>query len=145
MGSIPTFGTMHKIPRIGVGVIVIKEDRILIGKRISSWGSGSWGPPGGHLEFNEKLVDAARREVYEETGLTVKNLKQIGKVTEQFYRSENAHYVTVFYIAEYKSGIVKIREPHRTKSWIWTKWEEMPIPLFQPLKHLVKTGYNPFK
>jgi len=54
---------MDKRPLIGVAVIVIKENRVLLGKRKNSHGSGTWAFPGGHLEFNESIEDCARREV----------------------------------------------------------------------------------
>lgn len=62
-------------PKIGVGVIIIKDDKVLLGKRINAHGEGSWGFAGGHLEFNEEVEDCAIREVKEETGISIKNLR----------------------------------------------------------------------
>ena len=58
-------------PRVGIGVLIFKEQKILLGKRIMSHGSGTWSPPGGHLEFRESFEECAIREVNEETGLTI--------------------------------------------------------------------------
>jgi 8-oxo-dGTP diphosphatase len=44
---------MVKRPLIGVAVIVMKDDRVLLGKRKNSHGADTWAFPGGHLEFNE--------------------------------------------------------------------------------------------
>ena len=63
-------------PKVGVGVIVIKDGKILLGKRKGPHGGGFWAFPGGHLEFNESLEDCARREVLEETGISIKNIKK---------------------------------------------------------------------
>jgi 8-oxo-dGTP diphosphatase len=52
---------MHDRPLIGVAVIVIKDDKILLGKRKNSHGAGTWALPGGHLEFGESIKDCARR------------------------------------------------------------------------------------
>ncbi|PIN92058.1 hypothetical protein CO154_01270 [Candidatus Pacearchaeota archaeon CG_4_9_14_3_um_filter_31_7] len=54
-----------EIPKVGVGVIVIKDNKVLLGKRKNAHGEGSLCFPGGHLEFNEKVEDAAEREVFE--------------------------------------------------------------------------------
>ncbi|MBU0929712.1 MAG: NUDIX domain-containing protein, partial [Nanoarchaeota archaeon] len=63
---------MDKIVRVGVGVYIIKDNKILFGKRKGFHGSGTWCPPGGHLEFNESIEECAIREVMEETGIKIK-------------------------------------------------------------------------
>lgn len=62
-------------PHVGVQAIILKEGKVLMGKRIGSHSPNTWGFPGGKLEFGEELLDCARREVLEETGLTIKNLR----------------------------------------------------------------------
>lgn len=47
---------------IGVNVILKKDDKILLGKRINIAGHGMWGVPGGHLEPGESITDGAKRE-----------------------------------------------------------------------------------
>ena len=75
---------MNQKPKVGVGVILCKENKVLLLKRKNAHGEGSWAPPGGHLEFNEELEDCVRREVEEETGLKVKNIKFIGITNDMF-------------------------------------------------------------
>ena len=63
-------------PGLGVGVMIIKEGKILLGLRNPNkekasselQGQGTWTMAGGKVEFMEKLVDAAKRELEEETG-----------------------------------------------------------------------------
>ena len=131
-------------PKIGIGVCVIKEGKVLFGKRKNAHGEGSWCFPGGHLEWNENIEDCARREVLEETGLSIKNLR-FGPYTNDIFEKENKHYVTLFVIADYDSGELKLMEPEKCERWDWFKWEELPKPLFIPNQSLLKTGYNPFR
>ena len=57
---------------IGCEIIVRKGQSLLLGLRKNCYGAGTWGLPGGHLEFNERLVDAVCREAKEELGAIVK-------------------------------------------------------------------------
>ena len=61
--------------------------------------------PGGHVEPSESFVESVIREVYEETGLTIKNPVLCG--TKQFQTSENARYVVLFYKADHFHGELK--------------------------------------
>ena len=60
---------MDRVIKIGCEIFVIKEHKLLFGKRKNTYGEDSWGLPGGHLEYGEKLADAAKRELEEETGI----------------------------------------------------------------------------
>jgi len=62
-------------PKIGLGVCILRDNKVLFGKRKNSHGEGSWCFPGGHLDFNETWEECARRETIEETGLEIKNLR----------------------------------------------------------------------
>ncbi|HEY4060167.1 MAG TPA: NUDIX domain-containing protein, partial [Kofleriaceae bacterium] len=58
-------------PRVGIGVLVMKDGKLLLGKRRGSHGEGEYASPGGHLEHLERVADCAAREVAEETGLVI--------------------------------------------------------------------------
>src|SRR3989344_1619653 len=55
--------------------IVEKEGKILITKRNTDFMHGKWCLPGGHIDIGEKAIDCAKRELKEETGLNIKDLK----------------------------------------------------------------------
>ena len=58
-------------PRVGVGVMIVREGKVLIGKRKGSHGAGQYALPGGKLEWRETWADCARREVLEETAISL--------------------------------------------------------------------------
>ncbi len=60
----------YRNPTVGVAIIVVKESQILLVKRLGTY-EGMWCIPCGHLEWNEDVRQAARREAFEETGLTI--------------------------------------------------------------------------
>lgn len=135
---------MENRPKVGLGVAILKEGKILFGKRKNAHGEGSWCYPGGHLEFNESWEECARREVMEETGITIKNLR-FGTVTNDIFEKEGKHYITIIMIAEPDEGEVKVMEPDKCEGWNWFEWNNLPEPLFIPTQNLLKAGFNPFE
>ena len=133
---------MSERPKVGVGVIIIKDGKILLGKRKNVHGEGSWSFPGGYLEFNESWEDCASRETMEETGVAIKNIR-FSTVTNDIFQVEEKHYVTIFMLANYDFGEVKIMEPEKCEKWEWFFWNQLPQPLFIPVQNLLKRGFNP--
>ena len=131
-------------PKVGVGVIIIKDNKVLLGKRINAHGEGTWSCPGGHLEFNESWEDCATRETMEETGITIKNIC-FGTATNDIFQAEEKHYITIFMLSDYDKGDVKVMEPDKCIKWGWFEWDQLPRPLFIPLRNLQKRNYNPLK
>ena len=89
-------------PRIGVGAIVLHEGRVLLVKRGHAPGLGLWSVPGGLVDLGETTVDAARREVDEETGLTVRIAGLVGvldRVTRDAEGRVRYHWVLIDYLA----------------------------------------------
>ncbi len=53
------------VPQVGVGVLILRDGKVLLGRRKGSHGAGCWSAPGGHLEFGEAVEDCALREALE--------------------------------------------------------------------------------
>lgn len=124
-------------------MIVRREGRVLLGRRRSSHGEGAWSFPGGHLEWMEGASECARREVEEETGLSIENIRG-GPCTNDRFRAEGLHYVTLFVVADSPSGTAELREPEKCDEWRWFAWDSLPRPLFLPIENLLKAGFDPF-
>lgn len=117
--------------QVGIGVIIFKGNKILLGKRIDGHNKDTWQSTGGHLEFGESFEDCARREVREETGLEVTNIKQVIATNDIFFK-EAKHYVTIFMACEYKNGTPSVREPNKCSEWRWFDKGNLPENLFLP-------------
>ncbi len=127
----------QKIPRVGVGVLIVKGGKVLLGKRRNAHGEGSWCFPGGHLEFGETPEQCAVRETLEETGLRIRNLRRSG-FTNDFFEKEGKHYITVFLAAEWESGEARVMEPEKCEKWEWFLPSGLPEPLFIPTKNFLE-------
>ena len=126
----------HAVPRIGVGVLVIRDQQILLGERSYSHGANTWCPPGGHLEFGESPIDCAKRELKEESGLEAKKIIE-GPWTNDFFKNDNKHYITLFMLITSFSGTPQVMEPQKCKSWRWFPLSNLPSPLFPSFKNFI--------
>jgi len=77
----------------GVKVIVEYDNQILMIR--NSYGWKSWTFPGGRIEKGEKPVEAARREVLEETGLNLSDLTYVGQIVST--QEGNIDHIDIFY------------------------------------------------
>jgi len=131
-------------PKVGIGVWILKDGKVLLGKRKGSHGEGTWAPPGGHLEFGESWEECALREVGEEAGIKIKNLRFVA-ATNDVFKDSGKHYVTIYILSDFESGEPENLEPEKLEKWDWFEWDSFPEPLFLPVQHLKGQGYDPFK
>lgn len=126
--------------RVGIAVFVIKNGKFLLAKRKGSHGEGSWALPGGHLEFGESFETTARREVMEETSLTIKNIR-FGAVTNDQFHLENKHYITIWMLSDWASGKEHITEPQKCDAQAWHTFDDLPTPLFLSWNQLFASDF----
>jgi enolase-phosphatase E1 len=131
-------------PCVGVGVCIEKEagsKLVLMGKRKGSHGAGSYAFPGGHLDYGEDWEHCAQREVAEETGLKIKNVRFATVVNDV---EPNYHFVTLIMRADLDGSDQqpKVLEPHRCEEWVWVSWDQLPEPLFSSVAKLRQSGWT---
>ncbi len=132
-------------PKVGVAALVMKDGKFLLGRRKSSHGSGNYASPGGHLEYMESIEDCVRREVREEAGIEVKNIRFLRLENLKAYAPK--HYVDIAVLCDWESGEPKTMEPEKCEGWAWYSIDEFPEPLFKSwptIIEAIKTGRNFF-
>lgn len=114
--------------KVGVGVMIFKEGKVLLGKRKGSHGAGEYSFSGGYLEYMEGFEECARRETFEETGIEIKNIKFLTLKNTAFFTPK--HYIHIGLIADWESGEPQVLEPEKCESWGWYSLNNLPKPLF---------------
>jgi 8-oxo-dGTP diphosphatase len=127
---------MQNLVKIGVGVLIHRENNLLMGLRRKAHGMGSWSFPGGHLEYGETPEECAIRETQEETGLILTQMRR-GPWTNDFYPESGAHYITLFIIAPFPGGLIENREEDKCAGWEWKPVDRLPTPLFASIQNLL--------
>lgn len=136
---------MEEVQKPKVGIGCLKDGKVLLGKRKGSHGSGEYAFPGGHLEYMESFIDCAKREIAEECGIEVKNIRF--QLLANIKKYAPKHYTHVGLIMDWVSGEPKILEPEKCESWGWYDFDNLPSPLFDTCKNsidAIKSGQNFF-
>lgn len=97
---------MH--PKLGAIAVVHHENRFLLVKRKKEPNANTWGFPGGHVELGETALDAAVRELSEETGVigkAEKYLTNIDAITRGADGEVRFHYLLAAVLCTYESGV----------------------------------------
>ena len=113
---------------VGINVIIVRDNKILLGKRKNIFGEGEYGLPGGHLELSENMQQAATRELLEETGL-VCNSFIFSNVANT--PGTHGHYLQICFIAQDVEGEPKLMEPEKCYRWEWFLLSDLPKNIFR--------------
>lgn len=115
-------------PQVGVGVLVMRDNKVLLGKRRGAHGAGFYAPPGEHIELGESIAQTARREVAEECGLEIEDIRLVSVGAYRW--SDSRHYVGVDVVCQAPRGEPQNLEPERCEGWEWYALDALPSPLF---------------
>ena len=109
-----------KRPLLGVGALIFKRNKVLLVERGKDPLKGYWSLPGGLVETGERLEDAVRREVREETGLVIRPL-YLAEMFERIMHDEAGHveyhYVLADYVCKVVSGDPKASDDASQVDW----------------------------
>ena len=108
-------------PYVGVGVIVFRDKDVLLVKRNKDPNKGFWSIPGGKQIIGETLVEAAQRELVEETGVRVDSLLLVDVADSIIADAEGKikyHYTLVDYMGHWYSGNSRAGDDAQEVRWV---------------------------
>ena len=143
--------------RQGVGVMLFNENRqIFVGKRIDN--RSAWQMPQGGIDKNENAIDAAKRELKEETGITsVTIIKQSSKIHTydlpdyligKIWKGEFKGQTQTWFLAQFigKDDEIKLNKKNpEFKKWKWVDLKELPNLIVPFKKKLYQELIEEFK
>jgi 8-oxo-dGTP diphosphatase len=115
-------------PALTVDVVIATREarpRVLLIRRKKDPFAGSWALPGGFVDENERLADAARRELAEETGVTAADLEQLYTAGDPG-RDPRGWVVSVAYLAQVDPAAVKPVAADDASEVGWFPLDELP-------------------
>lgn len=133
MGYNRDMTTQPHTTQVGVGVMLLKDGKVLLTRRKGSHGAGEYSFPGGKLDYMESFEDCARRETREECGCEIKNIEFLFLTNLTKYAPK--HFVHIGMVAEWASGEPTVMEPDKAEEWKWYDLDNLPEgPMFETCK-----------
>lgn len=117
----------EEILTVGAGVFPVRDGRVLLQRRADN---GLWSMHGGALEIGETPEEAARREFFEETGLTAGKMELLGVFSGPDTRytypnGDRVCIVGIFYVCEDFSGQANV-DPQEVAQLGWFPVDALP-------------------
>ena len=111
---------MSKHPKLAALAVVIRSGEVLLVKRRNEPDAGLWGFPGGHVELGETAMDAAARELFEETTVKARPLRyltNIDVITHDKDGNIEFHFLLAAVLCEYISGAPNAQDDVSDARW----------------------------
>lgn len=109
---------------VTVDIVLCKSSKILLIKRLKDPFKDCWALPGGFVDENEDLEDAAKRELFEETTIKVDSLQQIGAFGKPF-RDPRHHTVSIAFYGEVDDDTIAIAADDAKEAY-WFSLDDLP-------------------
>ncbi len=127
--------TRPGVSSVGVQCFVITKAGLLLGCRTGGWKVGTWSLPGGHLEQGETILEAASRELEEETGLAARRMRiaAIGDPIQQ-----NNWHLQIGVLVESFEGEPRVTAPDEFGELGYFPLEALPFPILISSEYLIE-------
>ncbi|MGF6255670.1 NUDIX domain-containing protein [Ensifer sp. ZNC0028] len=115
-------------PGFGCGLVVVRDGKILLYRRLKAPEAGYWNIVGGKVDHMERSEAAARREAEEESGLKIRSSEFLC-LSEQVIEADRQHWISMIYVTRDFSGEPQLVEPDKLSEFGWFSLDALPQPL----------------
>ncbi|MDR6189833.1 8-oxo-dGTP diphosphatase [Agrobacterium pusense] len=115
-------------PGVGVGLVILREGRLLLCRRMKAPEAGYWSIPGGKVDHLEMSLAAALREAEEETGLTIGHVEFLCH-SEFIDAVDRHHWVSLIFVTRDTTGQPSLTEPDKLSAIDWFDLDKLPEPI----------------
>ncbi|MDP6574782.1 MAG: NUDIX hydrolase [Rhodospirillales bacterium] len=133
-----------KRPIVGVGVVVLRGDQVLLVRRAKPPRQGSWSLPGGAQKIGETVFEAGRREVLEETGVTVEVrglLDVVDSIQPDDMKRIRFHFTLVDVLAVWISGEARAATDAEEAAW-FARAAVPGLGLWSETERMIRLGFE---
>ncbi|MED6340404.1 MAG: NUDIX hydrolase [SAR324 cluster bacterium] len=131
-------------PFVGVGVVVLRGDKVLLVQRVKAPNKGQWSIPGGKQRLGETVMQAVHRELLEETGVNIEKptlLDVVDVIVPDDKGKIQYHYTLVEYQAEWLSGECRSGDDAGDIKWV-TFDELSSLRLLEITKEIILKAFS---
>jgi 8-oxo-dGTP diphosphatase len=129
----------YKNSKPTASAIVVKDGKILLGKRRKDPFKGYWDVPGGFLELGEHPLDGVKRELKEETGLEIEVEEVLGFFMDK-YGAGGDETLNISFVASIKDGTPRADDDITELAWFSV--DEIPEVAFENGKEMIRAYKN---
>ena len=126
---------------VGCGALIFNDKKeVLLMKRSKNSKNQAlwWSQPGGAVDFNEKAINATKREIKEELGIEIDIWAEVSHI-DHILKKENQHWMAIPFLAKIKKGTPKIMEIEKCDEIRWFSLDKLPSKLTQTTKETIKS------
>ncbi|MFV0513837.1 MAG: NUDIX hydrolase [Jhaorihella sp.] len=112
---------MRDFPKLGAIAVLVKDGHVLLARRSNMPDAGLWGFPGGHVEPGETAMEAAVRELFEETGVRARPLEYLTNIDVLHREGDgtlSVHFLLAAVLCEHRGGTPQAADDVSDAAWI---------------------------
>ena len=136
----PPMKSERFLRKVAVYMLLVKDEQVLLLRRYNTgWMDGYYTLPAGHVDGQERAIDAAVRETKEEVGVAIVRSDIQLMYTVHRYSSDTMEYIDLFFKAEAWQGEPRLMEADKADDVSWFPLNALPEKILDYVRHVIET------